>query len=108
MAVEVPFDNGNGLIRGDAFTRTVVVRGIPTADFVSTARLTVKQDLSVADVSATFKKSITSILNADGQILDTGSGTGIAKLAFLITTTDTQSHCRRAVLVGRSDSDGRR
>jgi hypothetical protein len=89
MAVEVPFDNGNGLIRGDAFTRTIVVRGIPTGDAVDKARLTVKQNLTDEDIDAEFQKEIAVILSADGQLLDTGNGSGIAKLAFLILSADT-------------------
>jgi hypothetical protein len=91
MVVNIQFDNGNGTIRGDQFSRTFIVTDIPAGVVISGARLTVKNDLSVADGSALFKKSITTSLTADGQIEDDGTGSGIGKCRFSILSADTQA-----------------
>ena len=91
MVVNIPFDNGNGLVRGDQFSRLVFVKDLPAATYISTSRLTVKAALSDADGAATFAKAITTAANSDGQIEDNGATTGLARLRFDITTANTEA-----------------
>lgn len=88
MVVQMTFDNGRGLVRGDAFTYTVIVKGLRDAVAVSRARLTVKSSLAAAD-PGTFQKTITTTPGADGSVSDAGTTTGVAVLAFAISSTDT-------------------
>jgi len=90
VVVQIPFDNNEGFVRGDAFARVFFVnrlRGLT----VSEAWLTVKAATSDADGAATFQKIITtSNVAGTGQIENAGS-TGTAKLRFDITTANSEA-----------------
>jgi hypothetical protein len=92
MVVQIPFDGGRGIVRGDQFPYTYVVTGIKAGLSATSARLTVKDDLSVVDGSATFKKAITTTdVPTEGHIEDDGSTSGVVVLRFDITTANTEA-----------------
>lgn len=89
MVVQIPFDDGVGLVRGDNFPKRYYVTGIKGVT-VTSGRLTVKTALSDADPGV-FQKAITSSnVAGTGQIEDTGAN-GIATLRFDITTANTEA-----------------
>lgn len=88
MVIETNLHLGNGIVRGDQFSLRRIVRGIPSGQLITSAILTIKDAIATADPGL-FQKSITSTnVTGTGEIEDTGA-TGIAKLRFDITSTDT-------------------
>lgn len=83
-------------VLGDAFLVTGTFGNIPDGSTVDEAWLTIKQvkdaDASDPTPNAKVKKNITAAASADGQILDTGTGTApnrTAMVSFKIATGET-------------------
>lgn len=73
---------------GDHITIVRTVTGLPTAETITKAWLTVKANLSDADVGALLQLEITTTPSADGEITDDGTGKETGALSFEINGTD--------------------
>lgn len=88
MVVETNLHLGEGFVRGDQFSIRRIVRRVPAGQTITSAILTIKSTIATAD-PGTIQKSITSSNVPDtGKIEDTGAS-GVGKLRFDITDTDT-------------------
>lgn len=91
MVVEIALDNGEGLVRGDKFSRYFFVNRL-RGNTLAEAWLTVKSSpTNDADGAAIFQKVITSgNVAGTGQIEDIGTN-GTANLRFDLTTANTEA-----------------
>lgn len=81
-------DNGEGLVRGDAFPLRRYVK-VPPGETIAEAWLGVKAAYSDGDGSATFLKTITETDNPGQGWVETDGAGGVASLRFDITSTNT-------------------
>lgn len=81
-------DNGEGLVRGDAFPLRRYVK-VPPGETVVEAWLGVKADYADTDGAATFLKTITGTDNPGQGHIETDGTSGVASLRFDITSTNT-------------------
>ena len=80
----------NDFIQGDDLEIERTVSSIPDGVLIDTAWFTVKRKFSDSDADAVISKEITSALDTDGQITDTGvDGTGV--IVFNLSPDDTAS-----------------
>ena len=88
MVIETNLHMGKGIVRGDQFSIRRTVRGLPSGVTITAGLLTIKDAIATADPGLIQKSITSSNVAGTGQIEDTGAS-GIGKIRFDLTTTNT-------------------